>query len=268
MRSLDHFGFIFAICLFTIATLISCGESDNTMQGKLCADTSECTEYETCLWARCLSSCKSDRECPTSLYCHPKGVCTECASHNHCALDEICAFGSCEIAEDGEEYGLPCNNDASCLNGEICLDDRCTQLCSQKEDCRAPRSMCNLDGHYCVECLSDTNCEENEECIDGLCNLIEPDGDMDNEIEAEQEEEAASLAQISEPCSFKADPALPECEEGLECLFNSKVSFCSNPCEKDQDCYTNFPNGCCLPLSTLEGKSYCLTESFCELLAN
>jgi len=275
MRRINHAATIISliICLLLTVVLFSCnGGSDS--EGAACKISPDCPNTQTCVWETCQQSCSTISDCPQNTYCHNRGVCTSCASHMHCDADEICAFGECVTAQADELYGTACVVNENCLNGEICRDGRCTPLCSENKDCRAPRSICQPDEHYCVECLADVNCPDNRSCTDGVCEKPAIDGDEelpidgDEELQPDGDIEEIPTADINEPCAFSEDPTLPECREGLECLYNSKLSFCSNPCSNDSDCTAYFENGCCLPLSQLGEQSFCLTEQFCAILGN
>lgn len=75
-----------------------------------------------------------------------------------------------------------------------------------------------------------------------------------------------------QPCSYEGNPNLPFCNPNLGaqiCLYSdqpgSQFSFCSFLCQSDQDCQTDFPDGCCADITGSGDPQdfFCVEKSFC-----
>lgn len=64
-------------------------------------------------------------------------------------------------------------------------------------------------------------------------------------------------------CAYPGNPNLPFCNPNLDatsCIYTDSTSFCSKPCEQDNDC-GGIPGGCCGELGA--GERYCFTAELC-----
>ncbi len=248
--------FISIILSFTLISACS-GETDST--GSDCSKDGDCLYFEVCKWDQCKQVCSLSDNCPDGQYCHSQNVCTQCASHNHCSPGNYCKDGECIATEESDVnpgFGLLCEKTGDCLNGEICLNGFCTQLCIDESDtCRPPRSICNSD-HICVQCMYRSDCIRGATCIENRCVELNG-GDGDDE---------SVLAGPNEGCYFEGNQTLPKCADQMDCLFNSSktVSFCSPLCQGDDECLDDFTNGCCGSFDI--SPKHCLPESYCDIL--
>jgi hypothetical protein len=142
-----------------------------------CADNSECSHQPTRERAHCAEDgacvgidgrgdvalgdlCDADTDCVYGTYCSPYGevatnwVCTiECEGANGCdavGQGAYCQPYACEGFGPGE--CLPaCDTDASCLDGLLCTDGRCSE-CDSDDDCGGDA---HCDSGRCVDVCDD-----------------------------------------------------------------------------------------------------------------
>ena len=71
-------------------------------------------------------------------------------------------------------------------------------------------------------------------------------------------------------CAYPNSAALPFCNPNLDvltCLYSTGAdpfSFCTRACASDSDCTSDFPDGCCEPISG--GDHYCFPSEYCAVV--
>lgn len=154
------------------------------------------------------------------------------------------------VSDDGFDYcacswdvaitcvdGRPCDNDADCDQGEICVEDMCVPApdCIEDDDCDlgeicvqnecVPDLECVEDddcdaGEICVqnecvvdvECVNDAECADDDLCTDDLCELgfcSNPPTDCDDDNEC-----TAEVCESATGCGYTNVPDGTECDEG------------------------------------------------------
>jgi hypothetical protein len=225
------------IALFTALALSACSDQAATggETGVRCSSDTDCVAGTACEWERCRTTCENSTECPSDLRCHPRGVCAECGAQVDCDANTYCFRGQCLESSELDvdvKFGVPCESDNECLNGEICLNEACTPLCQSDYECRPPRGLCDPE-NICVQCIDDGDCQIGASCVDSRC-------------ESNTDQSAC-------------DPA---CEISVGQYCNEESGDCQTvrclPCDKDSDC-----SGAerCLADRAVNGARLCLLQS-------
>jgi len=176
--------------------------------------------------------CQSNDDCPEGCYCDGQGGCAEagmcerdadCAPGFSCDDRSSCVPGcesACEPAEEDEpmcggdsqcgggvcEEGMchfPCQWDAECGTGDVCLSDTCRTdpdpgpdcvfnadcgaeltcingychcACEGDEDCQdaqdfCDHGLCRPDWRPVSECAANRDCADGFSCVDGACRF-------------------------------------------------------------------------------------------------
>jgi len=146
----------------------------------------------------------------------------------------------------------PCDSDADCEEGSICVGGECRplEICRDDSDCTSPAAVC-IDG-YCQapECTTDAECPLSQKCIDYQCTECHCQTNADCPLDEFCHQECVCREREEVPCATDADCAEDElcmnsvcvpqrpCAEDGDCpaglICDSGV--CVRPCESDEDC--------------------------------
>jgi hypothetical protein len=63
----------------------------------------------------------------------------------------------------------PCDTQADCEEGRLCIDDACHGACTSNDDCRGFYRSCDDASGACVECVDTADCEQGDVCEDHSC---------------------------------------------------------------------------------------------------
>jgi len=162
-----------------------------SVDGKVCADGSACTEKDTCLAGACAGvsvECDDGEPC-TADECEPESGCV----HPSAPLGQTCDDGDPCTGDPGNANVTQdlCNDLGKCLpgsakscnDGNLCTDDSCDKGALAKAGCvNMPNSVTCTDGDACTDadaCAvglcnpgTATNCDDGLSCTDDSCDKL------------------------------------------------------------------------------------------------
>lgn len=178
------------------------------------------------------SSCASDQECLSGLYCHyEQKKCTilpfknePCGNEVYCAKDLGChANATCQpLAQVGEACMLSSFGYHLCADGLGCYDSKCQTLKTKIGDPCTSNNICggglgchfdNNGSNYCVTKRSTgVSCNNNDVCLESLCDFSKL--------------QCVSRKKSGEECK------IGECVENYSCIPSSYyIFFTKNLCK-------------------------------------
>lgn len=166
-----------------------CIRTDNT-----CTVANDCAPGASCTGGQCVTSCRTDGDCPPQSYCGPDNTCTAstaCSTDADCTTAGFwCDFrgtcaprpaNACRTISDCNTASQVCNEnvcvdtamtcqlDLDCPAGTSCVDNQCEAICRSNSDCLAGDTCVNSFCRATAECTSTSTCSTGEHCYFGRC---------------------------------------------------------------------------------------------------
>lgn len=209
----------------------------------------------------CETACKTDKECPGTMVCHPvRETCVFCYKDQNCVdqgkgafcdpssdlgyCDECVVDADCGSEAASCEYGscyFFCSKDEHCTDPTHPHCNQATGQCGEcgtSNDCKSPEKPFCQDEFQCVSCLSNSDCPWGETCLGvGSCSpLCKSDADCLNPVRP------YCVLDLCVECLGDGDckdPASPRCDTDLNTCVACLTDF---DCPPDQQCKAN--NAC------------------------
>lgn len=143
-----------------------------------CSSPRDCSDSEDCYSGQCLNPCRSSANpCPPTAVCQPVRHSASCQ----------CPPGTTGMPFSGCTPVSFCSEDEQCGSGEICLHQKCIDVC-QNTLCRAG-ARCVVEARQAacaclpgytgnpekgcsqVQCRTDRDCESDQLCDGGKCRI-------------------------------------------------------------------------------------------------
>ncbi|MBN2495719.1 MAG: putative metal-binding motif-containing protein [Deltaproteobacteria bacterium] len=280
-------GFCVVICVPAVEI---CDGLDNDCDGIVdegcdmyCNANSDCAAGMVCIDGLCVVDfeCRTDADCPVGTWCIA-GVCTsdDCADADgdgylDCARDcddsdasvhpgaaELCdgLDNDCDGLVDEGCGGLPCQMNADCPRGQVCLGGLCTPMaCSSDSDCPAGQVCWDGICSGAMACQADSDCPPGTICDAGLCVSACEDLDGDGYC-------SPADCDDFDPA---VGPGMPEiCFDGLDNDCDGIIDENCNhlPCSSDMDCPAGQVciNGRCNSDYACQSDSDCPLGMYCD----
>lgn len=208
-------------CLSLVAALSSAACEPRVSVGALCSVSSDCPSPYVCAAGRCRVECSEARDCPFPLECLVVGNAS-----------------GCRVTEDGS-----CPRGAmDCAEGLDCIEGRCTQPCTDHDECAAAQTCDDAGGcerlpvEGACDLLSGVGCADGQTCTPSGCSSLGVTAAMAGELHA--------------PCSRDT------CAPGLTCADGRCLRWCEFERDGTTGAYTDRPRTSCGVGSRCAGAGY------------
>ena len=267
-----------------------CGNGKKCLNGKVCTKSrckdctsdASCGTGRICEGTRCLSGCRSDKDCTSGTRCQlsskkcvaclstkdckdgkfcSQSKCIPCRRDGDCGAGKLCeqgrcVVGNCRKASDCSKKGQLCKNrqcracqkDGECGAGWICEQSLCKAGCRSKSDCQN-NQVCESRTKTCVGCNSAKDCKAGQVCKNKRCGSCINDSDC-----------ASGSLCLGGRCEVGNCRSDKDCKGGQVCL-SRKCSACTSDtqCASGQLCLAGF-----CKVANCRGDKDCNSGTLCK----